>query len=293
MKLKNTLFLVLAFVILLFAGIIIYNNLKPEDKSQNSEGKPVVAVSIVPEEAFVNAVCGDLAEAVVMVPPGFSPESYEPTPKEMVKFSNAKIYFSIGVPVEETAVLPALGANTKLVSLDKAAAAEYAELMIDGGRDPHIWLSPKRAIIMVQTISDEMCLLDPDNADIYKTNAASYIEKLRAADLEIKQILEGASQRAFIVFHPAFGYFADEYGLTMYALEEHGKEATAAGLMAMTDFAKEKGIKAVFYQAEVDSSQSKAFAEEIGGKTVMLDPLSGDYIDNLMVMAKAIGEGAK
>lgn len=256
------------------------------------EGGIVAAVSIVPEETFVKAVCGDLAETVVMIPPGYSPESYEPTPQEMVSFSKADIYFTIGVPAEEQGILPAAGGSTKIVPLHEICARTYDELQIDGGRDPHIWLSPKRAVVMVRAIADEMSALDPENAEIYSSNAASYISELEAADAEISKLLSGLDERSFIVFHPSFGYFAGDYGLEMLALEEHGKEATAERLAELTDYAREHNIKVIFHQAEVDSRQSAAFAEEIGGKAVKLDPLSGDYINNLKAMAAAIAEGA-
>lgn len=256
------------------------------------DGRPLAAVSIVPQETFVKKVCGDLARVVVMIPPGYSPESYEPTPKDMTAFSDADIYFSIGVPAEEAAILPSLPEGVRLVSLNEAAALEYPELMIDGGRDPHIWLSVKRAEAMVNAIAGEMSGLDPKNAETYEANANAYIQELRRADKEISEALSGLKDRGFIVFHPAFGYFADDYGLEMIALEEGGKEATASRMKELADLARQRGIKVIFHQAEVDSRQSDAFAEEIGGRAVMLDPLSGDYIENLIEMAAAIGEGS-
>lgn len=256
------------------------------------DGRLLAAVSIVPQETFVKKVCGDLARVVVMIPPGYSPENYEPTPKDMTAFSDADVYFSIGVPAEETAILPSLPEGTRLVSLNEAAALEYPELTIDGGRDPHIWLSVKRAEVMVMAIAREMSGLDPKNAETYEANAQAYIQELRQADQDIKAALSGLEERGFIVFHPAFGYFADDYGLDMIALEEGGKEATASRMKELSDFARERDIKVIFHQAEVDSRQSDAFAQEIGGRAIMLDPLSGDYIENLLAMAAAIGEGA-
>ncbi|MEG2518554.1 MAG: zinc ABC transporter substrate-binding protein [Oscillospiraceae bacterium] len=260
-----------------------------EDGS-GASGKPVIAVSIVPEQTFVTAVCGDLAEVVVLIPPGYSPENYEPQPREMEQFSKAALYFSIGVPTEETNLLPLVSKNTKIVPLAEVCKAEYAELDMDGGRDPHIWLSPKRAVVMVQKIAEEMSALDPNNSKVYAANAKSFEEKLLAADGEIASSLSDIKNRSFIVFHPAFGYFADDYGLKMYALEDGGKEATATRLQELTDLAKANNIRVIFYQAEIDSSQCQAFAEEIGGKAVKLDPLSGDYIENLKAMANAISE---
>lgn len=261
------------------------------DKNSDTEDKPVIAVSIIPEQTFVEAVCGDLVKTIVMVPPGYSPENYEPTPQDMTEFSKSSIYFTVGVPTEETSILPSVPENTKVVSLAEACSQVYEELTIGGSRDPHIWLSPKRAVVMVKTIAEEMSELDPDNAETYSSNAEAYISKIEKADQEIVQLISKLENRSFIVFHPAFGYFADDYGLSMYSLEQDGKEATAEELAEMIDFAKENGIKVIFYQAEIDSSQSEAFAEEIGGTTVQLDPLSANYIDNLKSMAQAISEG--
>lgn len=276
--------LILCFAMLAGCG-------KISGKAQDE--KPVVAVSIVPEETFVKAVCGDLVSTVVMVPPGHSPENYEPEPMQMERFSDADIYFSIGVPTEAANILPSVSAHTRIVSLADAAAEMYDELQIGADRDPHVWLSPKRAIIMVETIAREISALDSANASVYAANAESYIAELETVDLEIKAALEGVANRKFVVFHPAFGYLADDYGLEMFALEEEGKEATAEHLQEMIDLAKAEDIKVIFYQAETDSSQSVAYAEEIGGEAAMLAPLSGDYINNLRTMAKTMAEAMK
>lgn len=146
---------------------------------------------------------------------------------------------------------------------------------------------------MVKIIAREMSLLDPANQAIYQKNADVYTAQLKALDLEITESLAATENKKFIVFHPAFGYLAEDYGIIMYALEENGKEATAAHLREMIDFAKAEGIKIIFYQAEIDSSQSAAFAEEIGGKAVQLAPLAYNYLENLKVMANAIREAIK
>lgn len=252
--------------------------------------KKLVAVTIVPQQTFVKAVCGDLADIVVMVPPGSSPETYEPTPQEMKNFSDASLYFTIGVPVEKANILPKAG-SIKVVSLQNEVANAYPDRTFDGKeRDPHIWLSPKRVKVMVKVIAKNMSQLDPSNEAVYNKNADAYIKQLDELDGEIKSALAGVKSRKFIIFHPAFGYFADDYGLIMYALEEEGKEATVKHLQEMIDFAKKENIKVVFYQEEIDSSQSKAFAEEIDGKMMQLSPLAADYINNLKAMTKLMAE---
>jgi len=258
----------------------------------NSEdtGKPVVAVTIVPEKTFVKAVCGDLMDVVTLVPPGNSPENYEPTPDIMARLERASVYFAIGVPVEKAHILPRVG-GVKVVSLQNEVAAVYPDRTFPSGeRDHHIWLSPKRVKVMVAAIARELAAIDPENEKVYGENAAAYAARLDELDGQIKEALDGVKNRRFIAYHPAFGYLADDYGLSMYALEEEGKEATVRHLQDMIDFAKAESIKVVFYQEEIDSRQSEAFAEEIGGKTMRLEPLAADYIDNLKKMAEIMAE---
>jgi len=115
----------------------------------------------------------------------------------------------------------------------------------------------------------------------------AYIEKLDDLDKEIKETLQGSEENIFLVYHPAFGYFAEDYGLEMITVEVEGKEATVKDLLYISRIAKAKGIKVVFYQAEIDSKQSKSLAEEIGGKVEMVEPLAPDYIENLKKIANA------
>lgn len=258
-----------------------------------TDGRLTVAVSVVPQKAFVEAVGGELVNVVTMIPPGKSPENYEPSPKLMAQFSEANIFFSIGVPAEEAYILPIVSKDTKTVDLAAAVDAAYPPVKLGEGRDPHAWLSPKRVIVMVGKIAAALSEADPENKSVYEANAAKYIAELTALDGEIKNALDGVENRDFIVYHPAFGYIAADYGLTMHALEDGGHEITAVRLAEMTKLAKQKGIKVIFYQAEIASSQAQAFAREIGGKTMMLDPLSEDYIENLKAMARIMAENMK
>lgn len=259
-------------------------------EDEGKAGVPMIAVTIVPEQTFVEAVCGDLAEIIVMIPPGNSPENYEPSPAEMERFGRAVLYFTIGVPVEEANILPN-SKDVRVVALQEEVSAEYPDRLFETGeRDPHIWLSPKRVKVMIASIAREMSSVDPANREYYENNARAYIGELDELDKEILSVLEPALNRKFIVFHPAFGYLAEDYGLTMYALEHEGKESTPKHLQEMIDLAKAENIRAVFYQEEIDSSQSEAFAEEIGGKTIQLAPLAADFTENLRNMAALIAE---
>jgi len=293
-KMKKNIRCVLSFILILSLVFIFGCSKKVQETTKDEENikveKPVIAVTIVPEKTFVEAVCGDLVEVVALVPPGNSPENYEPTPMEIEKFSKASLYFSIGVPTEEANILPNAG-DVKIVALQDKVALAYDDRKFESGeRDPHIWLSPKRVKVMIEVIAEEMGKIDEVNKETYEKNAEAYINQLDELDKEIKEALVGVKSKKFIVYHPAFGYIADDYGLEMYALEEEGKEATATHLQEMIDLAKKENIKAVFYQEEIDSSQSESFAEEIDGKTMQLAPLSAKYIENLKEMAKTMAE---
>lgn len=279
----------------------------------NEHNKITVAVSIVPQETFVKKVAGDLVNIVTLIPPGYSPTNYQPNPQLMEAFSKASLYFSIGVPTEEANILPKvkdLNPDMKVVKLadhvgevyphryfsESNSHIEHEKHTHNGhkedlhhhheGRDPHIWLSPKRVMVMVDVIAEELSALDSENRVVYKKNAQSYKRQLEELDKEIKETLKGLKNRTFIVYHPSFGYFADDYGLTMLSLEEGGKEATAESLQKIIDKAKNENIKVIFYQSEIDSRQSRTFAEEIGGKAVKVQPLAPNYIENLREISK-------
>lgn len=261
-----------------------------------------VAVGIVPEAAFVEAVAGDLVSVVTMVPPGSSPANYQPTAAEMQALSDAAIYFTLQMPTEKANILPKVtefNKNIQIVDLRAAAAAVYPLLSGDGEEldasatdsvDPHLWLSPKRAVVMVQTIADQLSAVDAANKDIYQANAADYIAQLTALDAEIQAAVSTLTNKSFLIYHAAYGYFAHDYGLTMVALENEGKQATAEDLQAVIDYAKQNQITTVFYQEEFDDSQAATVAEEIGGAVQKVAPLSFDYIQGLKDFVSALSK---
>jgi len=270
--------------ILMLVGLLSGCQQQPVTAPTGADDRLKVAVTIVPQATFVKEVGGDLVEVVTMVPPGGNPENYSPTPQQMMQFSDADIYFTIGVPAE-AANLPqliSLSPTIKAVDLPALVDRKYPPVTFPSGeRDPHMWLSPKRVQEIVRLTAEQLTLLDPVHGDIYAANSAAYIERLGQLDNDIRSALADLPNRTIIVYHPAFGYFAADYGLTMIALEEEGKEAAAVDLQRVIDLARAQNIKVVFYQAEIDSKQSRTLAAEIGGQAEMISPLAPDYIDNL------------
>lgn len=277
----------------------------------------IVAVGIVPEAAFVDKVAGGLVEVVTMIPPGMSPENYAVSSSEMQKLSDADVYFTLRMPAEQAGILPKVqdfNSSIEIVDLRRIVGEQYPFLKAshhhhdgeepeeqeqageggdeheDAEPDPHLWLSPKRVIVMVLAIADKLSAIDPENAETYQANAGAYIAELEALDSEIRQIAGGMENRKFLIYHPSYAYFADDYGLQMLAIEAQGKQATAAELRRVIDEARENDITTVFYQEEFDDRQAQTVADEIGGNVAKVSPLSYDYIESLRAMAQALSQ---
>lgn len=282
---------------LLLLTSIIFLLVGCSSKSTN-DNQINIAVSIGPEEAFVNAVLGDKGTVTTVIPSGFSPANYQPSPKELEHISDADLYFSIGVAAENNILPKIISNDTKVISLKDSSENEYPILYLDNHShkddepseneknetnqviDPHLWMSPKRVIVMVNTIKEALSDIDPDNKDYYLDNAENYLASLEELDTYIKEAVKNSALKNFIIYHPSLGYFADDYGLTMMVIEEDGKSATIETMTRVIDFAQEHDIKVIFYQQEFDSKQATVIADEINGKVISLDILSKEYITN-------------
>jgi zinc transport system substrate-binding protein len=261
-------------------------------REDQEAGKIGVAVTILPQAEFVESVGGDKVEVIVMVPSGASPHTYEPTPSQMIALSKAEIYAKVGsgIDFELTWMDELIAQNEDILVVDCSQGIELQQMTVAdedepaGSMDPHIWLSPPNAIIMVQDITEGLIQIDPDSSAYYRQNRDAYIQQLELLDSDIRQGLSAVTNRVFMVFHPAFGYFASEYDLTMLAIEEEGKEPTPAGLQHLIEQAKEYNIKVIFAEPQYNRQSAEVIADEIGGRVVLIDPLARNYIDNLRAL---------
>ncbi|MCF7923582.1 MAG: zinc ABC transporter substrate-binding protein [Candidatus Izimaplasma sp.] len=277
-------------ILLLIFTITTFSILASCTGNTTEDDRIQVAVSITPQAAFVDAVGKEFVNVITIIPPGYSPENYEPSPRVIAELNEVDVYFSIGVPAETGNIIPELD-ELKIFHLEDFVSQEYPDReFAPGSRDPHIWLSIKRVKVMIDVIAAELARLDPDNDGYYYNNARDYKDSLTTVDNDLNAIFADKSMRKFIVFHPSYGYFADDYNLEMYALEEEGKEATVTHLQAMVDLAKDYNINYVFHQTEIDSRQVIAFVEEIDAQRIELEPLAYDYLDNIFEMGELIGD---
>jgi len=283
--------LISTVLILLLAASLIAAATGCKQEAETT-GKTMVAVTILPQAGFVEAIGGDKVEVVVMVPPGASPHTYEVTPDQMTKLSNAKMYAKVGSPVEfELAWMDKLIAvNKSMLVVDCSKGIDLTESQDpdEPGLDPHIWLSVKNAKIMVQNICNGLVQVDAANKAYYEANCAAYLEELTGLDSDLAADLSGVSNRSFIVFHPAFGYFARDYNLTQIGVEQEGKEPDADYIVRLIEEAKEQEIRVVFVSPQYSTKSAESIAREIGGQVVVIDPLAKDFIDNMRAIESAM-----
>ncbi|MEJ2061209.1 MAG: zinc ABC transporter substrate-binding protein [Gammaproteobacteria bacterium] len=257
-----------------------------------------VVVSILPQAYFVQQIAGTHARVSVMVRPGFEPATYDPTPRQLIELSRARLYFSIGVPFER-AWLPRFRSEhpqLRIVDTSKGIqrlpmAGDHAD-DADRGLDPHIWLSPPLVRIQAMNIRDALIAADPAHAADYRHGYARLAETINRVDDDILHTLAGADLRhnRFMVFHPAFGYFAKAYGLQQLTVEQEGKEPSPRQLAALIDTAKREHIKVVFVEPQFSRKAAGSIASAIGGKVVVIDPLAEDWPAGMKAIARALRE---
>ena len=263
-----------------------------------------VFVSILPQKYFVEKIAGERLKVEVLVSPGKSPHSYEPTPQQVISLGGAKALFTIGVPFEK-AFLPKIkntiksikivdtsfGINKRVLELhshdDDHEGEEEDEHEI-GTPDPHIWLSPSLAKIMAKNIYKALIEIDPNGEAEYSKAYKSLIEELDDLISLLSETLKPFEGSILFVYHPAFGYFADEFGLKQVTIEIGGKEPSPAKLTEIIDRAQKNGVKVIFVQPEFSQESAKKIAYSINGAVVILNPLSPDYINNLKIISQEI-----
>ncbi len=284
---------------------------KKSDLDKNSkDGKIRVAVAILPLKDFVEKIGGDKVEVTVAIPKGASPANYEPAPKEIKEIMDSDVYFSLEMPTEKGNILPKLeeeGIN--IVYLDKDVDENFPPRMFDDeheeahedegehsddghghsheGRDPHIWTSPKRAIFMCSLIADKLSVLSPENSEFFADNTKVFAEEIGRIDKKLTEKFKD-NPVSFLVFHPSLGYFADDYGLEMLAIESDGKKAGAKHLKEIIDLARQKDIKTVLYQHEFYDQSAKQIAGELGGEALGYTVLWEDYLEGLQSLGDMI-----
>lgn len=249
-----------------------------------------ISVSVLPQACFVERVAGEHATVHVMIPKGANPETYEPTPQQLVALTDSRIYVKVGapgLPFEERYLRAALDRNRRLTVVNMSDGLKFLE------GDPHVWTSPAAVRIAAQNIAKVLIAQAPANKAGYQRNLLAFLNEVDTLDREIRQALSSSKGYAFMVFHPAWGYFANEYGLVQLAIEEEGKPVSAAHIRQMVDLARKKGIRSIFVQKGFDTKSARAVAREIGGEVLETDPLAREWFSAMRSFTKMLAPALK
>ncbi|WP_027192154.1 metal ABC transporter solute-binding protein, Zn/Mn family [Fundidesulfovibrio putealis] len=292
----------LALVLILWAGPAL-------------AGPLPVMVSVAPQKYVLEKLAGPLVEVSVMVAPGADAHTFEPKPSQMAQAAKARLYFAQGVEFEH-AWLPKLAKTNPGMTVvntlegielmpmeehdddhghdkhakDKNAKDKHEELEMD----PHTWTAPSLMKRQAETMAHALGKADPENAQVYNSNLKAFSDELAALDSQIRALLKGVPAGSeFIVFHPAWAYFAREYGLKEVAIESGGKEPSPRKLKELIKHAKETKAKAIFVQPQFSRKTAQTLADAIGAKLVPADDLAPDWNANMLAVAKALADALK
>ncbi len=260
--------------VLIFFLILIMNMVSGcTGISSRDNDKLQIAASFYPMAEFTRAVGGEHVEVMIMVPDGVEPHDWEPSPRELTRLGRSQIFVYNGI-VEPWAE-QALEALSERNIFSVQAGKELYER--NGKVDPHVWVSPKRAVVEVQRITDALCRTDEVHAEDYQRNSAKYIAELQYLDKQLVDLGKNSRHKVFITAHAAFGHLASDYGLQQLAIAGISPDAepTPAALQKLAKVVKDKEIKYIFFETLATPKTAQVLAAETGVQTAVLDPVEG------------------
>ena len=268
-----------------------------------------VFVTIPPQKYFAERIGKERVQVETLIPAGSDVHTYEPRPNQMKALQQSKLYFSIGeLSAFEESQLPKiakLNPNLRIIDTSRGIKRiETKEPLIvigkeehddhdDHGGDPHIWTSPKLAILQIDAILNGLTEADPKGKTIYRKNRDALVREIKELDRELSERFKPHQGSAFLVFHPAWGYLAKDYGLRQVAIEMDGKEPKPMELAKVIQLAKKEKIKFIFVSPQRSSASAQTIAKEIGGTVIIADPLAENWLENLRSVGKSIAKTLK
>jgi len=287
------------FIFLLILGGLFVscgNNIRQDERR--------ISVSILPLKYWVDEISGGDFEVTVVIPPGASPETYEPIPSQMKEVARSIGYIQTGLLDSEfhiargigtnAPVLPVLNLSEGLDLLEGTCGHDHSGGSVyHHGTDPHIWLSPVRSLILVDKITDFLVAFLPDSASKYRANQEMIKGRINDLNENIISSLEALEHRIVLLFHPFLTYYCADYGLTQLAIEQDGKEPSVNHLMGIVLKIKNRGLYSVFYQEQLHQNTVAVLTAETGIRAIALDPLAYDWMENLLKITYEIARSER
>ena len=267
-------------------------------QGKKEEGTRMISVTIEPQRYFVEKIAGDLFQVYCVTPAGQNPETYDPTPQQMVQISRSQAYFRIGEIGFEQAWMKNLQSQNPdmrvfdlsegmelIKNQEEEHEGEEAHHHHHGSVDPHIWTSISGAKVIAQNTCQALIKLDPENQETYQAGYQRLIGEIDSTAVEMKRLLQPLASSAFIIYHPTLTYFAREFGLQQLCIELDGKEPSPAQLKQLLETATQSEAKVVFVQQEFDQKNAELIAKETGCRLVTINPLSYNWHDEMIRLA--------
>lgn len=265
-----------------------------------------VFTSILPQKFFVEQIGGDLVNVEVLVGPGMSPHSFEPSPLQMGRLARSAMFFAVGVSFENALItrMKTVCPQVKIIATDDGIIKRRMESYDDhnhshdeecnhsaGAADPHTWLDPVMVKTQAHNIAKALKEELPDQAQVLDQRLEIFNSKLDEFTARLRTIMKPLQGQTMLVFHPAFGYFADRFELKQMAIEIEGKEPGPRQLAQIIRKCRRENIRVVFVQQQFPVRAAQTIADSIGGSVVRLDPLAEDYFANLELISQTVLDG--
>ncbi|MGC9313521.1 MAG: metal ABC transporter solute-binding protein, Zn/Mn family [Sediminispirochaetaceae bacterium] len=297
--------------LVIFTSVVLLSSPLFAAGDQEESSGESIAVSILPMKYFADRITGGDVEVTVLVPPGKSPATYEPTPRQVTTLSESAVLFTIGVPFERSFIPTIASTLPDLRIVDTSEGIEKREIQSSiepdghdgddhdghshdsGLQDPHIWLAPRLVKIQAEHMLNALAVLYPEKKDEYTDNYRAFIADLDRLHGDMQEILSPVKGSSILVYHPSFGYFAEEFGLSQIPIELGGNEPTPRLLEKVIDLARDRDIRVIFVQPEFSKTSAERVAQAIDGAVVEVAPLRPDYLENMYDIAARIEAGIR
>lgn len=298
----------IGYLLLLVVAVLFTQSCGPQKKSKKADQKPVITVTIEPQRYFTEAIAGDKFEVISMVPKGMNPETYDLSPQQLVALSESRAYLRIGYIGFEQNWMKRLVSNAPHLQMFDTSkgvnlllgetACTHADHHHEKGVhshekaiEPHIWNSASNALVIARNTYQALCQLDKSNEKYYTDRYQTLCNKITETDSLVRKILATPQcSGAFMIYHPALSYYANDYGLHQFSIEEDGKEPTPAHLKELIELCRAEGIRVLFIQPEFDKRHAEIIAQQAGIKVVPINPLSYQWHEEMINVARSLAK---
>lgn len=260
----------------------------------------LVVFTGVPPMAYVaERIAGGHARVETLMRTGQDPHTFEPGPEQVVALCRARLYLSLGMPFEMQIIGKVSASARDFHVVDTRKGISLRPLESHDGHagdtqtaceqaDPHVWLGPPQLEQLAKNITEALVEAEPAHTDAFRANLAAFLDELHALDAQLREMLGPYADETFYVYHPAFGYFADAYGLRQEAVETGGKSPAPRHIRELIARAQSDSVRVIFVQPQFAPDAANAIAEAIGGVVAPLDDLAKDVPANLEEIARRI-----